>query len=179
MTDPNAWMDHRRPRAIGDVEWNARKAAVATVREFGDWKWFVSLTFREDVREEHAKRALRWFLGHLAREVFGCHFKFARVMDRQPSGRWHFHVLIETPPGQPVPDPSLALDVWERRAPSNLCTGLSKPKCNDAKLFDWRQHHIAYMFLPHSGHEWNQACPRTGDCARRNGCAVAGIGWLP
>ncbi len=177
-----AWVKMVPPPTIDRLEWEARVAWVLQARDYAQWSWFLTLTFRADVAEDTALDAFRWWLRELSRREFRRqHFKFARVLDRQSCGRLHFHVLVECPPEiAPPPEWQRALDLWEHIVPREFCAG--RPGRNHGAFYypDTAEGTPLYLFAKHGGgHELNVACPRprTGPC-QRGGCAQARTGWI-
>jgi hypothetical protein len=154
---------------IHPMERRARRAAAAYIAEFAAWSWWIGLTFRCEVSEETARKALRAWLRILARDAVGEHFRFAYAMGRQSDGRWHFHVLLKIPLLHSASlSPEWAIHAWEIVP---FPTGR-----DDARVFDPSMGAEIYMAMGHVETEWNIACPRNEDCAHRR-CAVASAGW--
>ncbi len=150
------------------LEQQARTAALEYAKRIR-WNWFLTLTFERNVDEETARQAHKIWAGMLARRVLHQHFSLGWVTDRQPSGRLHIHAVLGFfEPGVPVPsNPSVATTTWAM-LPRRFATSAGH---NDARLYDPTGKALEYMFLGHSGAEWNVACTRSGECKRRNGCA--------
>lgn len=64
------------------------------------WRWFWSLTFRDDVTEASAQRALKRWLLFMAHDHALGHVRFVVCTERQEDGRIHFHLVHDLPLSQ-------------------------------------------------------------------------------
>lgn len=138
------------------------------IHNFGDWKWWATLTFRDYVSRGSAMRVFRSWLRTLAKLVYRHHLRVAWGFELQDREVWHIHLLLETPgPTSPELEGPHLQSVW--RAISGIC-GISK-----IEPFDTTRGAGWYLS---KGTDWdvNVACPRTPRC-RRSGCREAPGSW--
>lgn len=77
--------------------------------EVRDWKHFITLTFKNDVSDEHGMHELKRLIRHLNENVFGTHytrkvghsyFSYVCGIEQQERGTVHFHIVADRPINQ-------------------------------------------------------------------------------
>lgn len=70
------------------------------------WQYFVTLTFRQDVEKNRARKLLVRLIRDLNRNAFGKHytrkvghsyFSYVACIEYQTRGNLHFHILVDSP----------------------------------------------------------------------------------
>lgn len=76
------------------------------VRDFAQWKSFVTLTFRDFVTRDQAEHQFRFLLQVLNRDLFGNHYtrivghnycSYVAGFETQKRGALHMHILFDKP----------------------------------------------------------------------------------
>ena len=82
-----------------------------------DWEWCFTLTFREDVHQEHADKLFRRWIRTLNKKYFGDKFykrnqfiDWVRSTEYQKRGTIHYHGLLNAPDSF---NPLQSMKIWE------------------------------------------------------------------
>jgi hypothetical protein len=74
------------------------------IREFSDWQFFVTLTFREIVTRDQAEHLFRFLVQVMNQELYGNHymrivghsyFSYVAGFEHQKRGALHMHILVD------------------------------------------------------------------------------------
>lgn len=146
------------------MELASRKAWSEWTASRDGWHWFVTLTFGAEVSEEVALRALKTWSRNVAARLFKAghviHPSLVYVLDEQPDGRPHFHVLCAF--GGLDLDPELARQEW-RALRAQFPTGyIDAQRCSDADST------IRYLFKHGGERGLGNVCHRLGACKHRS-----------
>jgi len=93
-------------RHVKDVQHQCKDAWIERIFGAGPWRSFITLTFRDEVSNDHAEKQWKFLLRSLNQAAFGQHytrkvghsyFGYVRGLEFQRRGVLHFHALIDRP----------------------------------------------------------------------------------
>lgn len=138
-----------------------RHRTVEFIRDFADWRWFITLTFARDVSSKKAHEAVREFLNEVAGNHEHRHIRIALAYEKQFRGRLHAHLLAA-----PLDGGDFSTDA--RLIERSWLHG-------DAQVEPVRDREDAVGYLVKHKH-WIPvvACDKQRPCRRKRGCRFDG-----
>lgn len=139
------------------------QAAGACIRQTADWELWAGYTFDRDVSDREGFRLFTQYAHRLVREHLKTHLWFAWAWNNN-SDRPHYHALVGVMWGEPV-------NILVEDIRKHWTHGISY-----VTRYDPTKGGPEYMVRKHRHWDMNIACPRTGECKRRN-CLYAPSPW--
>lgn len=144
-------------------------SAARFVRDLAPWRWFVTLTFHEDVTNDHARWALRSWLRIIARHVVHDHLTVAWGFERTSRDRLHIHLLLHCADNARLFRPRLARAIWRSTSKSAGVTRFNRYRSEE---------HGAEYVIKEGDWDATIVCSRKPRCRRpRRGCVIARNTW--
>jgi len=88
----------------GYIRSDLQQAWINTIRKYGDYHWFVTLTFRSDIHPDQADKRFHIWIRHINTLLYGGNYRtkkkgvtWVRAMEYQKRGVLHFHCLVGSP----------------------------------------------------------------------------------
>lgn len=151
-----------------------RQAAGDFIAKYGQWRWWITVTFKRDVSRREADEALRVWLRWIAREHVQTHVRVAYCIEPTKTQRWHVHLLLDardeymTDVPDRVLDPDEVRDQWRHLAKFGGFSKIVRYRSSGG---------AAHYITKHS--DWNAGtvCTREARCRRKGGCRHGTAPW--